>query len=71
MHPYKLVKDVRSQYEQARDVDAVMNGQIDSFLKAYLMITKQNDQKNSTPDEKHNLLDLGGVPTDWNLIVFF
>ena len=44
MHPYKLVKDVRSQYE-INDVDAVMNGQIDSFLKAYLMTTKQNDQK--------------------------
>ena len=44
MHPYKLVKDVRSQYE-VNDVDAVMNGQIDSFLKAYLMTTKQNDQK--------------------------
>ncbi len=44
MHPYKLVKDVRSQHE-VNDVDAVMNGQIDSFLKAYLMTTKQNDQK--------------------------
>ena len=52
MHPYKLVKDVRSQYE-VNDVDAVMNGQIDSFLKAYLMTTKQNDQKNSTPDIKN------------------
>ena len=36
MHPYKLVKDVRSQVETA-DVDAVMNGQLDSFLKGYLM----------------------------------
>ena len=36
MHPYKLVKDVRSQHE-INDVDGVMNGQIDSFLKAYLM----------------------------------
>ena len=44
MHPYKLVKDVRSQHE-INDVDAVMNGQIDSFLKAYLMTTNQNDQK--------------------------
>ena len=43
MHPYKLVKDVRSQHE-INDVDAVMNGQIDS-LKAYLMTTNQNDQK--------------------------
>ena len=36
MHPYKLVKDVRSQHEMT-DIDAVMNGQINSFLKAYLM----------------------------------
>ena len=42
MHPYKLVKDVRSQHE-VTDVDAVMNGQIDSFLKAYLMSVGQKD----------------------------
>ena len=36
MHPYKLVKDVRTAHETA-NVDAVMNGNIDSFLKAYLM----------------------------------
>tara|TARA_B100000963_G_scaffold59246_1_gene47267 strand:- start:11818 stop:12762 length:945 start_codon:yes stop_codon:yes gene_type:complete len=44
MHPYKLVKDVRSQYE-VTDVDGVMNGQIDEFLKAFLMTTNQNDEK--------------------------
>lgn len=44
MHPYKLVKDVRSQFETA-DVDGVMNGNIDAFLKAFLMKqqTPQND----------------------------
>lgn len=36
MHPYKLVKDVRTGYETG-NVDAVMNGYIDEFLKAYLM----------------------------------
>lgn len=40
MHPYKLVKDVRSQHEMT-DIEAVMNGHIDSFLKAYLMATGQ------------------------------
>ena len=43
MHPYKLVKDVRSEHE-VTDVDAVMNGQIDSFLKAYLMSVGQKDE---------------------------
>lgn len=36
MHPYKLVKDVRTGQETG-NVDAVMNGDIDDFLKAYLM----------------------------------
>lgn len=43
MHPYKLVKDVRSQHE-VTDVDAVMNGQINSFLKAYLMKSGQKNK---------------------------
>lgn len=42
MHPYKLVKDVRTAYETG-NVDAVMNGEIDGFLKAYLMQQGQKD----------------------------
>ena len=41
MHPYKLVKDVRSSHETA-DVDGVMNGDINSFLKAYLMTSNES-----------------------------
>lgn len=40
MHPYKLVKDVRTAHETG-NVDAVMNGHIDEFLKAYLMTMGQ------------------------------
>tara|TARA_X000001036_G_scaffold433435_1_gene471039 strand:- start:1371 stop:2309 length:939 start_codon:yes stop_codon:yes gene_type:complete len=42
MHPYKLVKDVRTQSE-TNDVDSVMNGEIDQFLKSYLMLFGQNE----------------------------
>ena len=42
MHPYKLVKDVRTQVE-TNDVDAVMNGDIDIFLKSYLMLMGQKE----------------------------
>lgn len=44
MHPYKLVKDVRTQYETS-DVDAVMNGEIDAFLKSYLMMMGQKTEE--------------------------
>ena len=36
MHPYKMVKDLRTQYETS-NVNAVMDGDLDGFIKAYLM----------------------------------
>ncbi len=44
MHPYKLVKDVRTAEETA-NVDAVMDGNIDQFLKAYLMMMGQKNEE--------------------------
>ncbi len=45
MHPYKLVKDVRSGHETG-NVDAVMDGYIQPFLKAYLMMMGQKPVDN-------------------------
>ncbi len=44
MQPYKLVKDVRTGYETS-DVDGVMNGNIDPFLKAFLMMMGQKEEE--------------------------
>lgn len=43
MHPYKLVKDVRTGQETG-NVDAVMDGNINAFLKAYLMLNGQKKE---------------------------
>ena len=36
LHPYKLVKDVRTGHERS-DPQNVLDGDIDDFIKAYLM----------------------------------
>jgi peptide chain release factor 2 len=36
LHPYKLVKDLRTNYETS-NAQAVLDGDLDDFLKAYLM----------------------------------
>lgn len=45
LHPYKLVKDVRTQHETG-NTDAVLDGDITDFLKAYLMMTGQKEKSN-------------------------
>ncbi len=47
MHPYKLVKDVRTNHETG-NVDAVMDGNIDTFLKSYLMMMGQKEEDTNT-----------------------
>ena len=37
LHPYKLVKDARTGYETG-NTDAVLNGGLDEFIKAYLLM---------------------------------
>jgi peptide chain release factor 2 len=36
LHPYKLIKDVRTS-EETSNVDQVLDGDLDAFIKAYLM----------------------------------
>jgi len=45
LHPYKLVKDVRTGHETG-NADAVLDGQIDGFLKAFLMKSGQKESSN-------------------------
>ena len=43
LHPYKLIKDVRTGHETG-NTDAVLDGDLDDFLKAYLMMTGQKEK---------------------------
>jgi peptide chain release factor 2 len=36
LHPYKLIKDVRTGYETG-NVQAVLDGDLSAFIKSYLM----------------------------------
>ncbi len=48
LHPYQMVKDHRTKY-QVGDVNRVLDGDLDDFIKAYLM--KKATGKLSTDDE--------------------
>jgi peptide chain release factor 2 len=50
LHPYRMVKDHRTK-EQVGDVDRVLDGDIDVFIKTYLMKKSSGTLGQATPDE--------------------
>ncbi len=41
-HPYKMIKDHRTDYEVG-NVGSIMDGELDGFIKAYLMMEKETE----------------------------
>ena len=44
LHPYKMIKDLRTNTETA-NVQKVLDGEIDIFIKEYLMMNGQQEKK--------------------------
>jgi len=50
MQPYRLIKDHRTKFEVG-DVDRVMDGDLDPFIRSYLMAKKTKGRLNIQPDD--------------------
>ena len=50
MQPYRLIKDHRTKFE-AGDVDRVLDGDLDPFIRAYLMAKKTKGKLDIQPDD--------------------
>ncbi len=50
LYPYKLIKDLRTGYETS-DVDGVLDGDIDDFLRAYLLSDAHKETQKSNSEE--------------------
>ena len=49
LHPYRLAKDVRTKHETS-DVDGVLDGDLDEFIKQYLVLKSRAARGQSSPD---------------------
>jgi len=47
--PYRLVKDTRTSYEES-NVDAILDGDLNAFIEAYLLAAAGRDLKTSDPN---------------------
>jgi peptide chain release factor 2 len=50
MQPYRMIKDHRTKFEVG-DVDKVLDGDIDPFIRSYLMAKKTKGKVDIQPDE--------------------
>jgi len=54
MQPYRLIKDHRTKFEVG-DVDRVMDGDLDPFIRSYLMAKKTKGKLDIQPEDETDL----------------